>query len=986
MDSNLRDLIDATEGLADVIAEKIPGVDTDFGERFKLEMARFITCAALHGKMDRAALTNLLTETVAPNCTQGDVQLLCTMPELQKNQRYAGEVSPNIIGFVTADIYAISHAVSKNYGSMLLHALYYAIAQCIMQQEMRDAPCALAMVNRYLHLNYQYIRARLDASVQLEDYQVTIERESSAAEEESVSAPEEIESLDELLEQLNGLIGLKAVKDEVTTLINVLKVRKLREQKGIQQAPLSLHLVFSGNPGTGKTTVARLLAKIYYRLGVLSKGQLVETDRSGLVAGYVGQTAIQVQKVIRQALGGVLFIDEAYTLSSSEGGSDYGREAIDTLLKGMEDHRDDLIVIVAGYPALMERFLNSNPGLRSRFNHFVRFEDYSPDELMAIFESLCKANGYHLDGDARNYAARYFEKQWKMRDETFANAREVRNFFEKATAYQANRVASAGEMSDQALSELLKRDLEAVGGSSASDDHGETLESLMGQLNSLTGLKEVKKEVATLINLVRVRKMREESGMQQPELSLHMVFSGNPGTGKTTVARLLARIYRQLGVLSKGQLVEVDRSGLVAGYTGQTAIKVQGVVQQALGGVLFIDEAYALTAEGMDSFGREAVDTLLKCMEDHRDDLIVIVAGYPEPMEQFLDSNPGLRSRFNRFIHFEDYTPDELLEIFENDCKKCGYRLSPKSRLYAEGYMRRLNAEQRQNFANGREVRNFYESVIARQADRLGASRAPSKEQLSEILLGDMSSGNARAELDHMMDEGMVHSAKERQSERSLQAQVSQDVCPYAERVKQPSPSQSPVKQGRCAASSFEPQQALVHTGRRLQPGARIGLGNLCQKTLSICLADEGRPQGLDIDAYAFLLNENEKVRKESDLVFFGNPGGEDAVSLETERNVPAVGILLDRVPQDVAKVVVCFSVYDDHSGKNLGTVKGSCIQVFDKDSELFWVPFELIEQIRTVVAVQFYRRNGDWRMNVVANGYHASLSGLCQSYGLAVQ
>ena len=440
-----------------------------------------------------------------------------------------------------------------------------------------------------------------------------------------------------------------------------------------------------------------------------------------------------------------MFIDEAYSLTSSTGGNDYGKEAIDTLLKGMEDHRDDLIVIVAGYPDLMEQFLDSNPGLRSRFNRFIHFDDYKPDELLEIFKGQCKANGYTLTANAQNLAKQHLKKLYDNRTRNFANGRDVRNFFESVTAHQANRVANSGNISDKALSEITQEDIDAVipKSSQGVSESEETLEQLMEQLNRLTGLTRVKSEVNTLTNMVRVRQMREQNGLQQSDLSLHMVFSGNPGTGKTTVARLIAKIYRQLGVLSKGQLIEVDRSELVAGYVGQTAIKVQDAVKRALGGILFIDEAYTLTMDNRDSFGREAVDTLLKCMEDHRKDLVVIVAGYPDLMNQFLASNPGLKSRFNRFITFEDYTPDEMLQIFEGMCQGAGYELSEKSRSFAQGYLKQVYNNRTSDFANGRDVRNYFENVLARQANRLGMGHNIAKENLTKILLSDMSD-NAR--------------------------------------------------------------------------------------------------------------------------------------------------------------------------------------------------------------------------------------------------
>ena len=273
-------------------------------------------------------------------------------------------------------------------------------------------------------------------------------------------------------------------------------------------------------------------------------------------------------------------------------------------------------------------------------------------------------------------------------------------------------------------------------------------DELMAQLDSLVGLDDVKKDIKNLMNLVKVRRLRKENGLPIPPMSLHMVFMGNPGTGKTTVARIISGLYAAIGVLEKGQLIEVDRSGLVAGYVGQTALKTQEVIKSALGGVLFIDEAYSLASGGENDFGREAIETILKAMEDHRDELIVVVAGYDGPMEKFINSNPGLQSRFNKYFYFPDYNGEQLLYIFKGQCKKNGYALTEEAEAEAKAMFEELYENRGENFGNGRDVRNIFEDTVVRQSNRVAALDAPTKDDLMQLLPEDLKDADDTCETD----------------------------------------------------------------------------------------------------------------------------------------------------------------------------------------------------------------------------------------------
>lgn len=548
------------------------------------------------------------------------------------------------------------------------------------------------------------------------------------------------ELLKEELEKLNSLIGLSNIKKDVNELIKL--ARYFKQQNINIKDRFSDHILFYGNPGTGKTTVARIISKIYSALGILPRGHLVETDRQGLVASFIGGTAEKTTNLINKAIGGTLFIDEAYTLTKG-GENDFGKEAIDTLLKRMEDDRGKFIVIAAGYTDEMKQFLNSNPGMTSRFTRTFTFEDYTPEEMLELFKIYAKEKEIEISENTLEKVFHHFTELYRNRDKSFGNARVVRNFFNKAFQNYLLRLSELGEDTNQNIEKNLliedcfENDTNLQKSKYEIQINQQELDKYIDELNKLTGLDSVKSSIAKLINSLKVSKLRKERGLQVIEKSLHSVFIGNPGTGKTTVARLISKIYKEMGLIEKGHLIEVDRADLVAGYSGQTALKTDKVIQQALGGTLFIDEAYTLS-RGSNDFGQEAIDTLLKRMEDYKGQFIVIVAGYTQEMKRFLDSNPGLKSRFTNIFNFEDYTPRQLLEISNNIAEANGYRLDEGALQLLLETFNNLYKNRDKNFGNARTARNILYKAISNQEERIAKLFKHNDEDLITITYEDV--------------------------------------------------------------------------------------------------------------------------------------------------------------------------------------------------------------------------------------------------------
>lgn len=550
------------------------------------------------------------------------------------------------------------------------------------------------------------------------------------------------DTLEKLLEELDSLTGLSSIKTQIKKQVDFIKVANKAREAGSDRkiSAGAKHMLFIGNPGTGKTTVAKLIGKIYHNLGVLSKGDTVMCTRSDLVAEYVGSTAPQVRQKVKEAMGGVLFIDEAYSMVQNENDS-FGKEAVDELIVQMENNRDNFVVILAGYPEKMKEFLKSNPGFKSRIRNEIIFEDYNVEEMVDIFKCMVKNDNMQLENGIDELLHNFIQSKSKAKD--FGNARGVRNVYEDVIDLLNERLEKTGlnnKLNKKQYNTILATDLENVLENKTSVR--KSLDDLLNELNGLIGLESVKKKVNEIVRSVQVSEYAKNNGIDitDEKGTLHLVFKGNAGTGKTSVARLLGQIYKELGVLKKDVFIETGRKDLVGRYLGHTAKQVENIIKEADGGVLFIDEAYSLVQGEHDEFGQEAIDALVAELENKRDSLMVIVAGYSDKMDMFLDANQGLSSRLSNEIYFEDYTIDELQKIFN-------YMVSDRKLLLQNGLEETIKEliqkekEATKDFGNARGVRNFIERVITRKnvrlASALDAGEKPSEEEFKTLIKED---------------------------------------------------------------------------------------------------------------------------------------------------------------------------------------------------------------------------------------------------------
>ena len=534
----------------------------------------------------------------------------------------------------------------------------------------------------------------------------------------------------EIWAELDEFVGLQNVKDEIHKIIDNIKEAQ-REGGPGAKARISDHYIFSGNPGTGKTTIARIFADILGATGVLPKGQYVEVAAKDMISEYIGGTERNVQDYVDRAMGGVLFIDEAYGFNDQQ----FGKAGVNKLVPILENKKGEFVCIAAGYRDDMKEFLKMNTGLPSRFNKQIEFPDYNAKELELIFLSMAKKKGFRLDQEASEKLHIEFENMYNRRGDTFGNARDVRNFLDAAIERRRTRHRSMSE--DDIINEgklLTYSDIAGEGVNKVVD-----IKEVMKELDELVGLESVKQSLRDLAATIRREQKLAQSKHRTPNINIsHYLFLGNPGTGKTTVARLMGKILCSLGVIPSSEVYEVKREDLAGQFIGETAPKTRDTVLKAMGAVLFIDEAYSLNSGGPQDYGQEVINTLTPMLEDYKNKFVCIAAGYTRDMMQFLAQNKGLASRFDEKIYFNDYTPDELYKIFVNMATKKEFRLDDEALAAVKDLLGRAYAQRDESFGNARTVRKTLDRAVKNLSSRVAYDDNISEEELSTIKAEDI--------------------------------------------------------------------------------------------------------------------------------------------------------------------------------------------------------------------------------------------------------
>ncbi|NTV35461.1 MAG: AAA family ATPase [Anaerolineaceae bacterium] len=537
---------------------------------------------------------------------------------------------------------------------------------------------------------------------------------------------------------LENMIGLGEVKKRIQDL-KIFYLARKTNGSGQNQAPL-LHMVFSGSPGTGKTTVARLIGEIFHDIGLLKRGHLVEASISDLIGEAVGITPSKVKKIIDRAMDGVLFIDEAYMLTESDRGG-FGREAIDSLISCMENYRSRLVIIFAGYPDKMEKFIHSNPGLSRRIPEMNRFRflDLTADELLRVFDTNCDLRNLEFDQEAHQTILSVINYLVDHKDENFGNAGEIRNLVDSLEINVATRENRLGIQTRLVITEDIPENYRNLIGL-----HPPSPIEILQELEEFEGLDQIQAYLEQLSSRLIVENQRKKVN---PDYSgktpkLNFVFLGNPGTGKTSVARLLGKILMSAGVIKTSRVVEVSRGDLVAGYIGQSAIKTQEVIEKALDGILFIDEAYSLTGTSGLDYSGEVISTLIKAIDQYSNRLIIILAGYPDEMKRFIHSNPGLNSRFPNQISFPDFDTAGLTHILLKRIDQEHFEITNQAAEQLPDRLVEFKFNEGRYFGNARSVLTYFEQIKDRLAHRLlmtykKADLIPD-EELSLITLDDL--------------------------------------------------------------------------------------------------------------------------------------------------------------------------------------------------------------------------------------------------------